>query len=149
MQGYWNKEAATREVFDGDWFRTGDIGYFDDDDFLYVVDRIKDIVNRGGEKIASAEVESVLLQHPAIAEAAAFGVPDDSYGEALAVAVTLKPGSLLDADALRNHVAGHLAPYKIPQHVRITSAPLPRNAVGKILKRTLQAEVVAGMPTLD
>ena len=138
MQGYWNKDAATREVFDGDWFRTGDIGYFDDDDFLYVVDRIKDIVNRGGEKIASAEVESVLLQHPAIAEAAAFGVPDDSYGEALAVAVHLAEGATIDADGIRSHIATHLAPYKVPAHVDIHRHLLPRNAVGKVLKRQLR-----------
>ncbi|MBP9801001.1 MAG: acyl--CoA ligase [Sterolibacterium sp.] len=143
MRGYWNKEAATREVLVDGWFRTGDIGYFDAAGFLYVVDRIKDIVNRGGEKIASAEVESVLLQHPAIAEAAAFGVPDDTYGEALAVALHLKNGARLDADDVRHHVAAHLAPYKVPAHVHIHDHPLPRNVVGKVLKRQLREEFSA------
>lgn len=143
MQGYWNKDAATREVLHDGWFRTGDIGYFDDEDFLYVVDRIKDIVNRGGEKIASAEVESILLQHPAIAEAAAFGVPDDTWGEALAVAVHLKPGMDLDADGIRAHVAQHLAPFKVPAHVDIHRHLLPRNVVGKVLKRQLRENFVA------
>ena len=143
MQGYWNKEAATREVLHNGWFRSGDIGYFDADGFLFIVDRIKDIVNRGGEKIASAEVESVLLQHPAIAEAAAFGVPDDTWGEALAVAVHLKPGMNLDADGIRAHVATHLAPFKVPAHVDIHRHVLPRNVVGKVLKRQLREDFQA------
>lgn len=143
MRGYWNKDAATREVLHEGWFRTGDIGYFDNEGFLYVVDRIKDIVNRGGEKIASAEVESVLLHHPAIAEAAAFGVPDDNYGEALAVAVHLRPGMNLDADGIRAHVAAHLAPFKVPAHVDIHRHELPRNVVGKVLKRKLREDFAA------
>ncbi len=143
MKGYWNKEAATREVLHEGWFRSGDVGYFDDEGFLFIVDRIKDIVNRGGEKIASAEVESVLLQHPAIAEAAAFGVPDDSYGEVLAVAVHLKPGMELDAEGIRAHVAAHLAPYKVPAHVEIHRHILPRNVVGKVLKRRLREGFIA------
>ena len=138
MQGYWHKEAATREVLQDGWLRSGDVGYLDEDGFLFVVDRIKDIVNRGGEKIASAEVESVLLQHPAIAEAAAYGVPDTTYGEALAVTVCLRPGVQLSADEVRTHVANLLAPFKVPTHVRISSEPLPRNVVGKALKRQLQ-----------
>lgn len=138
MTGYWRKEAATREVLHDGWFRSGDIGYLDDEGFLFVVDRIKDIVNRGGEKIASAEVESCLLQHPAIAEAAAFGVPDPQWGEALAVAVHLKPGASIDADGIRAHVAAHLAPFKVPAHVVIRNEAMPRNVVGKILKRDLR-----------
>lgn len=142
MQGYWNKPAATREVLHEGWFRSGDIGYFDADGFLFVVDRIKDIVNRGGEKIASAEIESVLLQHPMIAEAAAFGVPDAQYGEALAVTVHLRAGQSLDADAVRAHVAAHLAPYKVPAHVMIHPHELPRNVVGKLLKRHLREDFI-------
>ena len=143
LQSYWNKPAATREVLHDGWFRSGDIGYFDEDGFLFVVDRIKDIVNRGGEKIASAEIESVLLQHPAIVEAAAFGVPDATYGEALAVAVHLRMGQSLDADAVRAHVAAHLAPYKVPAHVTIHPHELPRNVVGKVLKRHLREDFIA------
>ncbi|KYC29073.1 Acyl-CoA synthetase (AMP-forming)/AMP-acid ligase II [Sterolibacterium denitrificans] len=138
MQGYWNRPEATREVLQDGWLHSGDIGYFDEDGFLYIVDRIKDIVNRGGEKIASAEIESVLLQHPAIAEAAAFGVSDDGYGEALAVAVHLRPGMSLTAEDVRNHVAAHLAAYKIPGHVVFHDDILPRNVVGKVLKRQLR-----------
>ena len=143
MSGYWRKESATREVLRDGWFRSGDIGYLDDEGFLFVVDRIKDIVNSGGEKIASAEVESCLLQHPAIAEAAAFGVPDATYGETLAVAVNLKPGARIDANSIRAHVAAHLAPFKVPTHVVIRSEALPRNAVGKILKRDLRGAFLA------
>lgn len=143
MQGYWNKPEATREVLQDGWLRSGDIGYFDADGFLFIVDRIKDIVNRGGEKIASAEIESVLLQHPAIAEAAAYGVPDATYGEALAVAVHLRPGMRLSADDIRRHVAAHLAAYKIPGHVVIHDTALPRNVVGKVLKRQLRSDFEA------
>ncbi len=143
MSGYWRNEAATREVLHDGWFRSGDIGYLDDEGFLFVVDRIKDIVNRGGEKIASAEVESCLLLHPAIAEAAAFGVPDAAYGEALAVAVHLKPGACIDADGIRAHVAAHLAPFKVPSHVVIRNEAMPRNAVGKLLKRDLRNSFLA------
>jgi long-chain acyl-CoA synthetase len=149
LQAYWNKPQATGEVLREGWFRSGDIGYFDEDGFLFVIDRIKDIVNRGGEKIASAEVESVLLQHPAIAEAAAFGVPDATYGEALTVAVRLRPGQALDAEAVRSHVAAHLAPYKVPAHVVIHRDDLPRNVVGKILKRHLREDFVAQMDTMS
>ncbi|MBV2233990.1 MAG: acyl--CoA ligase [Sterolibacterium sp.] len=140
MQGYWNKPEATREVLQDGWLHSGDIGYFDEEGFLYIVDRIKDIVNRGGEKIASAEIESVLLAHPAIAEAAAFGVADDTYGEALAVAIHLRPGQRLRAEDVRNHVAAHLAAYKIPSHVVFRAQGLPRNVVDKVLKRQLRNE---------
>jgi long-chain acyl-CoA synthetase len=143
MSGYWRKEAATREVLHDGWFSSGDIGYLDDEGFLFVVDRIKDIVNRGGEKIASAEVESCLLQHPAIAEAAAFGVPDPAWGETLAVSVYLRPGASIDADGIRAHVAAHLAPFKVPAHIFIRPEAMPRNAVGKILKRDLRGEFLA------
>ncbi len=142
MQGYWNKPEATREVLHEGWFRSGDIGYFDADGFLFVVDRIKDIVNRGGEKIASAEIESVLLQHPAIAEAAAFGVPDAQYGETLAVAIHPRPGKALTAEDVRAHVAAHLAAYKVPAHVTIHAHALPRNVVGKVLKRHLREDFI-------
>ncbi len=144
MQGYWNKPEATREVLHEGWFRSGDIGYFDADGFLFVVDRIKDIVNRGGEKIASAEIESVLLQHPMIAEAAAFGVPDAQYGEALAVAVYAhpRPGKALTTEDVRAHVAAHLAAYKVPAHVTIHPQALPRNVVGKVLKRHLREDFI-------
>lgn len=143
MQAYWNKPEATREVMHDGWFRSGDIGYFDEDGFLFVIDRIKDIVNRAGEKIASAEIESVLLQHPAIVEAAAFGVPDATYGEVLAVAVHPRAGESLNADAVRAHVAAHLAPYKVPAHVTIHLHELPRNVVGKVLKRHLREDFIA------
>lgn len=144
MQGYWNKPEATREVLQNGWLHSGDIGYFDEDGFLFIVDRIKDIINRGGEKIASAEVESVLLAHPAIVEAAAFAVADTTYGEALAVAVHLRPGTSLSADDVRNHVAAHLAAYKIPGHVVFHEQGLPRNVVDKVLKRQLRSAFEQG-----
>jgi len=146
MQGYWQRPEATREVLQDGWLHTGDIGYLDEDGFLFVVDRLKDIVNRSGEKIASAEVESVLLQHPAIIEAAAYGVADATYGEALVVSVCLRAGMELDAAGVRAHVAAHLAPFKVPAHVLISTEPLPRNVVGKALKRQLQQQFAAAQP---
>ncbi len=143
LQSYWNQPAATRTVLQDGWFRSGDIGYLDNDGFLFIVDRLKDIVNRGGEKIASAEIESCLLLHPAIAEAAAFGVPDAEYGEALAVAVHPRPGCTLDAATVRTHILEHLAAFKAPAHVVIRAEPLPRNPTNKILKRDLRAQFLA------
>lgn len=139
LHGYWQQAKATQAVLQDGWFRSGDIGYLDEEGFLLIVDRIKDIVNRGGEKIASAEIESCLLLHPAIAEAAAFGVPDAHYGEVLAVVVQPRPQQTLDAAMIRAHIAAHLATFKIPAHIVISPQPLPRNPSNKVLKRELRA----------
>jgi acyl-CoA synthetase (AMP-forming)/AMP-acid ligase II len=141
--GYWNKPEATAEAFRNGWFHTGDVGYLDDEGFLYIVDRMKEIIIRGGENISCIEVEAALYQHPAVAEAAVFGVPDERLGEAVACAVVLKDGVALDADALREFLGAHLAQFKIPRHVRFFTDPLPRIASGKIFKRQLKAELSA------
>nr|BBD50097.1 O-succinylbenzoic acid--CoA ligase [Haliea sp. ETY-M] len=139
--GYWNKPEATAEAFRNGWFHTGDVGYLDEDDFLYIVDRMKEIIIRGGENISCIEVEAAIYQHPAVAEAAVFGVPDERLGEVVATAVVLKDGESLDADALREFLAGHLAKFKIPLHVRFHDEALPRIATGKIFKRQLKADL--------
>ena len=143
MRGYWRNEVATREVLRNGWLHTGDIGYIDEQDLVFVMDRIKDIVNRGGEKIATLEIESCICQMPGVAEATAFAVPDPEMGEALAVVVVPNSGTAIDASAIRCHIAAHLASFKMPAHVLIHVEALPRNASGKVIKRTLKETVLA------
>jgi long-chain acyl-CoA synthetase len=138
FRGYLNNPEATAAALSDGWFRTGDVGRLDDDGFLYVVDRLKDVVIRGGENVYAAEVEAALYEHPDVAEAAIVGVPDERYGEAVAAVVRLRPGATTDVDGLRAHVAGRLAAFKVPSIVRVTGDPLPRNAAGKVLKRELR-----------
>lgn len=135
---YWQRPDATREAFHDGWIATGDIGYIDDEGFVFVVDRAKDIIIRGGENIASAEIEGLLHSHPAIHEAGAFGVPHPTLGEEVAVAIVSRPGAEIDADQVRGFVAGHLANFKVPAHVWFYPEPLPRNPSGKILKKALR-----------
>jgi fatty-acyl-CoA synthase len=139
--GYWNLPDATNEAFTADgWFRSGDLGYLDDEGFLTLVDRKKDMVITGGENVYSAEVEDVLFAHPAVAEAAIIGVPDERWGEAVCAVVVLRPNSTATADELVAHSRSRLAKYKTPKYVVFVDA-LPRNAAGKVLKRQLREEV--------
>ncbi len=141
MDGYWHDPQTTALALDEDgWLRTGDIGYLDADGFLYVVDRIKDVINRSGENIASAEVESCLLQHPQIQEAVVFAQPDEVTGEAVVAVIVARPGAQLSADQVRQHVAERLAAYKVPRDVLVHGGPLPRNPSGKLLKRAVKQE---------
>jgi acyl-CoA synthetase (AMP-forming)/AMP-acid ligase II len=141
--GYWNKPEATAEAFVDGWFHTGDVGYMDADGFVYIVDRIKEIIIRGGENISCIEVEAAIYSHPAVHEAAVFGLPDERLGEIVGAAVVLREGASLDAAALREHVAQHLASFKLPAHVWFRSEALPRIASGKIFKRQLKADYAA------
>lgn len=142
IRGYWNKPEATEETFLDGWLRSGDLGRMDEEGFIFVEDRAKDMVLRGGENIYSAEVEAAIYQHPAILEAAVFGVPHDRLGEEVAVAIVTKAGQSLDPEELRSYLAEHLAAFKVPTIVDIRSEALPRNASGKFLKRTLRDEIV-------
>nr|MBC8365177.1 long-chain fatty acid--CoA ligase [Actinomycetota bacterium] len=146
FRGYLNQPEANAEILTDGWFHTGDIGYLDDDGFLFLVDRAKDMVLRGGENVYSAEVEAAIYEHPAIAEAAVFAVPDERLGEAVGVAILLLPGQTLDADGLRAHVAVLIASFKVPQHVWFVDEALPRNANGKFVKRELRESLI-GTPT--
>ncbi len=139
-KGYWHRPEADAEYFQEGWFRTGDIGYLNEEGFLYVVDRAKDVVIRGGENIASADVESILYEHPAIAEVAAFGLPHDILGEELAVAIRLKEGQRIEPAEVQAFVAERTAKFKVPSKVFLRSEPLPKNATGKLMKRTLREE---------
>jgi long-chain acyl-CoA synthetase len=141
IRGYWNRPDATAETIVDGWLRSGDIGRVDAEGFVYVEDRAKDMVLRAGENIYCAEVEAALYEHPAVHEAAVFGVPDERLGEEVAAAVFLRQGATATVEELQAHVAERLAPFKVPTHMRLHEAPLPRNASGKILKRELRDEL--------
>jgi long-chain acyl-CoA synthetase len=143
IRGYWNKPEATAETIVDGWLRSGDIGRIDEEGFVTVEDRAKDMVLRAGENVYCAEVEAALYEHPDVHEVAVFGVPHPRLGEEVAAAVLPKAGRRLDPESLRAHLAPRLAAFKIPTRFRIVSAPLPRNAAGKILKRSLRDEVAA------
>ena len=138
VRGYWNKPEATRETFVDGWVRTGDLARLDDEGFLYVVDRAKDIVIRGGENIYSTEVENVLYAHPAVTDCALIGIPHRSLGEEPAAVVHLAPGTSATEGELQAWVRERLAAFKTPVAVRFVEATLPRNANGKILKKDLK-----------
>ena len=144
MAGYWGKPDETAGTIDPDgWLRTGDAGYFDDEGYLYLHDRIKDMVVSGGENIYPAEVENVLLSHPDVVDAAVIGVPDEKWGETVKAIVVLAPGAALDEEGVVEHCRRHLAHYKCPTSVEVVAA-LPRNPSGKILKRELRAPYWSG-----
>jgi long-chain acyl-CoA synthetase len=137
MKGYWNKPAETSAVLDDDgWFRSGDLGRVDEDGYFYVVDRKKDMVIRGGFNVYPREIEELLYEHPAVAEAAVVGIPHDELGEEVAAAVALRPGATATPDELREHVKAKVAPYKYPRLVWLVDA-LPKGPTGKILKREI------------
>lgn len=142
FRGYWNNPEATRKTLTDGWVHTGDIGYMDEEDFLFITDREKDMVIRGGENIGCQEVEAVLYDHPGVSECAVFGVPDERLGEVLAAVVMPKPGAELDAEVVKAHVAEHLARFKVPEHVWIRQELLPRIASGKIYKRELREQAI-------
>ena len=144
IRGYWNKPEATAETIVDGWLRTGDVGRMDEEGFVYVEDRVKDMILRGGENVYCAEVESAIYEHPAVHEAAVFGVPHDRFGEEVAVAIQPNDGMTLSADELWKHLDGKIAAFKVPNHVVIISDPLPRNAAGKFLKRELREMVEKG-----
>jgi acyl-CoA synthetase (AMP-forming)/AMP-acid ligase II len=138
IRGYLNRPEATAETIVDGWLHTGDIAYIDEDGFIYLVDRAKDMVLRGGENVYCAEVENALFHHDAVAECVVFAVPDERLGEEVGAAIYLKPGATLDADSLRAHCKGLLSPFKIPRYIWMLPEPLPRNANGKFVKRALQ-----------
>ena len=142
VRGYWNKPEDTDASFTEGWFHTGDLGYVDDDGLVYAVDRLKDVVIRGGENVYCAEVEAVLFEHPAVDDVAVIGLPDELLGEEVAAIVNLRPDVPADAEALRAHAAERLARFKVPGVIVFRGSPLPRTATGKVLKRELREEVV-------
>jgi long-chain acyl-CoA synthetase len=136
--GYWNRPEATAEIFVEGWVRTGDLARLDGEGFCYIVDRVKDMLIRGGENIYCVEVEHALFAHPAVMDAAVVGVPHRTLGEEPAAVVSLKPGAEANEDELRGFVAERLAAFKVPVRVQFLREPLPRNANGKVLKGELR-----------
>ena len=137
MQGYWNRDGATADALRGGWMHTGDAGVLDAEGYLYVQDRVKDMIISGGENIYPREIEDVLYLHEAVAEAAVIGVPDDKWGEAVKAVVVLKQGSSASPDEIMDFCAGRLGGYKRPRTVDFIDA-LPRNLSGKVLKKDLR-----------
>ena len=138
FKGYWNNPKATAEAVTEGWIHTGDLGYRDSDGFLYVVDRAKDMLLRGGENIYCIEVENALYTHPAVLDAAVVGSPHPTLGETVVAMVQLKPGAATTEAALRDHVANQIAKFKAPERIDFNDSPLPRNANGKILKTEIK-----------
>ena len=137
IKGYWNRDDANAESFSDDWLKTGDIAYLDEEGYLFIVDRLKDLVIRGGENIGCAEVEAALLSHPSVIEASVYAIPDERLGEE--VGATLYAPEALDESDLRSYLASQLALFKIPRYLTISNTPLPRIASGKIDKRLIRA----------
>jgi len=140
MRGYWNNLGETALAFRDGFFRTGDIGYQDSEGYFYILDRLKDMIVTGGENVYSGEVEAVIYAHPAVREAAVFGIPDPKWGEVVMACVLLKPGSTLTADDLIAFCRKSLASYKIPRRVEFSDTELPKSGSGKILKRLLREQ---------
>ena len=138
IRGYLNRPDATAETITDGWLHTGDVARIDKDGFLFIVDRKKDMVLRGGENVYCAEVESAVFDHPAVSECSVFGVPDDRLGEEVGVAIFRNPGSEVSAVQIRAHCKERISNHKIPRYIWFVDAPLPRNANGKFLKRELR-----------
>lgn len=143
MLGYWHQPEATSRAIRGEWFYTGDAGYLDKDGYVYIYDRVKDMIISGGENIYPAEVESAMFGHPAIADVAVIGVPDDKWGEAVKAIVVKKSGVDVTPEELIAFVRGRIAHFKAPRSVDFVDA-LPRTPTGKILKRELRKPFWAG-----
>jgi fatty-acyl-CoA synthase len=137
MQGYWQDPGATARAFTGGWFHSGDLVRIDEDGFVYVVDRVKDMIISGGENVYCAEVENVLAAHPDIAEVSVIGRPHPKWGETPVAVVTLRAGAALDITELRAWASQHLARFKLPTVLEIVDT-LPRNASGKVVKGALR-----------
>ncbi|MGI8795612.1 MAG: class I adenylate-forming enzyme family protein [Acidimicrobiia bacterium] len=144
LRGYWNRPDATAEAVSEDgWFRSGDIGRFDEDGFLYLVDRAKDMIIRGGENVYCVEVEQALFEHRDVIDAAVVGVPHRELGEEVKAIVQLRDGAAATGDDIRAFCAEHLARFKVPEYVELRDEPLPRNPAGKVLKNLLRGDATA------
>jgi long-chain acyl-CoA synthetase len=146
VQGYWNKPEATAETFVDGWLHTGDVARIDDDGLLYIVDRKKDMINRGGENVYSIEVENALAGAPGVGEAAVVAVPDEMMGEKVGAVIVPAAGDQLDIDAVIAHCRANLADFKVPQYISVREDPLPRNPGGKLLKNRLRDDTEWGKP---
>ena len=137
-QQYWNLPQASADTFIDGWVATGDVGYVDENNFIYIVDRIKDMVIRGGENIYPVEIEGILQSHSAVTDAAAYGIPSDQLGEELAATVEVHAGSSVTMQELQQFVASKVAGFKVPSHITLSDQPLAKNATGKLLKKVIR-----------
>ncbi|QEC48151.1 long-chain fatty acid--CoA ligase [Baekduia soli] len=144
--GYWDNPEATAQAITGGWLHTGDLGRVDEHGLVYVMDRLKDMINRGGENVYSVEVESGLVGAPGVGEVAVLGVPDDMMGEKVGAVLVPLDGATIDVDAVLEHARAQLADFKVPQYVAIRDEPLPRNPGGKVLKAVLREQTDWGAP---
>jgi long-chain acyl-CoA synthetase len=139
MTEYWNKPDATAEAFRGGWYHTGDAGYLDERGYLFLVDRVKDMIVTGGENVYSVEVENAISSHHAVAQVAVIGVPSEKWGEAVHAIIVLHPGyEATEADIIA-HTRDHIAGYKVPKTIEFRTEPLPLSGAMKVLKRDLRA----------
>jgi long-chain acyl-CoA synthetase len=138
MREYWNKPEATSEVFRGGWYHTGDAGYIDEDGYLFLVDRVKDMIVSGGENVYSAEVESAISTHPAVEQVAVIGIPHEMWGEQVHAIVVRRSGVEVTADEIIVHARESIAGYKVPKSVELRDEPLPLSGAMKVLKRDLR-----------
>jgi long-chain acyl-CoA synthetase len=138
MPSYWNKPEETKRAFRNGFFRTGDVGYQDANGYFFILDRLKDMIVTGGENVYSGEVEAVIYRHPAVREAAVFGIPDPKWGEIVKACIVLKPGKTLTADELIAYCRRSLANFKVPRSIEFSETELPKSGSGKILKRLLR-----------
>ncbi len=145
MKGYWRKPEETARALRGGYMHTGDLGYMDEDGYVYLVDRAKDMIVSGGENVYSVEVEAALYGHPAVLEAAVFGIPDARLGEQVHAAVVLKDGGAVPPEELIAHCRNAIAGYKCPKAITVHHEPLPKSGAGKILKRDLRVKYWAGL----
>jgi long-chain acyl-CoA synthetase len=148
MLGYWRKPEQTADVLVDGWYHTGDLGYLDEDGWLYLVDRAKDMIVSGGENVYSTEVEDVLYRHEAVLEAAVFGIPDARWGEAVHAVVVPRPSSSVTEEELIAHCREAIAGYKVPKRIELRSEPLPKSGAGKLLKRELRAPYWEGSESM-
>ena len=147
MREYWNKPEATAEVFADGWYHTGDAGYLDDEGYLFLVDRVKDMIVTGGENVYSAEVESALSKHDAVAQVAVIGIPHETWGEQVHAIVVLNAGAEVTVDELQAFAKESIAGYKVPKSIDFRDEPLPLSGAMKVLKRELRAPYWADQET--
>ena len=139
MREYWNRPEETEAAFAGGWYHTGDAGYLDKDGYVYLVDRVKDMIVTGGENVYSAEVENAIASHPGVAQVAVIGVPSDKWGEEVMAIVVPKDGEKVDEDSIKEWARDRIAGFKVPKQVEFRHEPLPLSGAMKVLKRELRA----------